>query len=202
MKWKMGAAAIALLGAIAAAGAQPAPAQRIAGTIKSAKGNTIVVRPHDGGSALTVNLADKTSIVNVGKGTLADVKPGAFIGVGAMPQADGSQRAIQVTVFAESQRGVGEGFRPWDRVPNSTMTNATVAETVASVDGPVLTVKYKGGEKKIVVPSDATILAYSIGDKSDLKPGANVAVLRAKKASNGALESDRVNVGRGEVIPR
>jgi hypothetical protein len=66
----------------------------------------------------------------------------------------------------------------------------------------VLTVKYKGGEKKIVVPSDATILAYSIGDKSDLKPGANVAVLRAKKASNGALESDRVNVGRGEVIPR
>ena len=119
-----------------------------------------------------------------------------------MPQPDGSQRAIQVTVFAESQRGTGEGFRPWDRMPNSTMTNATVAETVGSVDGPMLTVKYKDGEKKIVVPPDATILAYSAGERSDLKVGARVAILRVKQKLNGALEADRINVGRGDVVPR
>ena len=202
MERTIGAAAIVLFCALAAAAAQSAPAQRIAGTVESAKGNTIMVRPHEGSGAFEINLTDKVTVIDVSKGTLADVKPGAFIGVGAMPQADGSQRAIQVTVFAESQRGTGEGFRPWDARPGSTMTNATVSETVESVDGQVVMVKYKGGEKKIVVPPDTTILAYSVGDKSELKPGVNVAILRAKKTANGALEADRVNVGRGGVIPR
>ncbi|MGH6788893.1 MAG: hypothetical protein ACRECC_04340 [Pseudolabrys sp.] len=201
MERTIGAAAIVLFCAIAAAAAQPAPTQRISGTVESAKGNTIVVRPHAGSGTFEINLTDKAAVIDVSKGTLADVKPGAFIGVGAMPQADGSQRAIQVTVFAESQRGTGEGFRPWDARPNSTMTNATVSETVESVDGQVVMVKYKGGEKKIIVPPDATILAYSVGDKSELKPGVNVAILRAKKTANGALEADRVNVGRGGVVP-
>ncbi|MGB7257245.1 MAG: hypothetical protein WBD48_04130 [Pseudolabrys sp.] len=201
MERTIGAAAIVLFCAIAAAAAQPAPTQRISGTVESAKGNTIVVRPHAGSGTFEINLTDKAAVIDVSKGTLADVKPGAFIGVGAMPQADGSQRAIQVTVFAESQRGTGEGFRPWDARPNSTMTNATVSETVESVDGQVVMVKYKGGEKKIIVPPDATILIYSIGDKSELKPGINVAILRAKKTANGALEADRVNVGRGGVVP-
>jgi hypothetical protein len=119
-----------------------------------------------------------------------------------MPQADGSQRAIQVTVFAEVQRGLGEGHRPWDARPNSTMTNGAVDQTVASVDGPVLTVKYKGGEQKIVVPPDAKILAYSVAETSELKPGAHVAVLRAVKKPDGSLEASRVNVGRGEVVPQ
>jgi hypothetical protein len=201
MERTIGAAAIVLFCAIAAAAAQPAPTQRISGTVESAKGNTIVVRPHAGSGTFEINLTDKAAVIDVSKGTLADVKPGAFIGVGAMPQADGSQRAIQVTVFAESQRGTGEGFRPWDARPNSTMTNATVSETVESVDGQVVMVKYKGGEKTIIVPPDATILAYSVGDKSELKPGVNVAILRAKKTANGALEADRVNVGRGGVVP-
>ena len=122
--------------------------------------------------------------------------------VGAMPQPDGSQRAIQVTILAESQRGLGEGHRPWDARPNGTMTNGTVDERVTSVDGPVLTVKYRDGEKKIVVPADATILAYSVSDLSELKPGAHVALLRVTKKLNGSLEADRVNVGRGGVIPR
>jgi hypothetical protein len=186
---------------VSAAVAQPVQTRRIAGTIEKADGDTLVVKPQSG-DAVTIHLADKVSIYGVSKGTMADLKPNAFIGVGAMPQTDGSQRVMQITVFTESQRGVGEGFRPWDRAPNSTMTNGTVDKTIAAVDGPVLTVKYKGGEQKIVVPSDAVILAYSVADKSDLKPGAHVAVIGAKPRADGALEAARVNVGRGDIVPR
>jgi len=174
---------------------------RIAGSVQSFDGRRLTVASEQLGT-VTVEVADKAAIFAVSKATLADVKLGAFIGVGAMPQPDGSQRAIQVTIFAESQRGLGEGFRPWDRQPNSTMTNATVAETVDSVDGEVLTVKYKGGEKRIVVPPEAAILAYSAGDRSELKPGAHVAILRAVKQEDGTLRTDRINIGRGDVVPR
>ena len=104
-------------------------------------------------------------------------------------------------MFAETQRGTGEGYRPWDARPNSTMTNATVDQTVGGVDGQVVTVKYKGGEKKIIIPPDAVIRAYSAGDKSELKPGATVAILRAVKKPDGSLETDRVNVGHGGMTP-
>jgi hypothetical protein len=134
------------------------------------------------------------------KGSLADIKKGDYIGVGATPQADGSQKAIRVNIFAEPQRGVGEGFRPWDR-PNTTMTNATVDTTVASVDGQVVMLKYKDGEKKIVVGPDAQIIANVVGDKSELKPGANIAIAAATKKPDGTFEAARVNVGRGDFVP-
>jgi hypothetical protein len=140
-------------------------------------------------------------VLGVSRTTLAEIKPGAFIGVGATPNADGSQRAMRVTVFAESQRGLGEGFRPWDRAPHGTMTNATVAETVEGVDGQVVTVKYAGGEKRIVIPPDARILAYEPGERSELKVGAHVAILRARRKLDGSWEADRINVGRGGAIP-
>ncbi len=181
--------------------AQPAPTQRISGSIDRADGHTIVVRPLEGGT-FEIDLTPKVAVFGVSNAKLDDIKPGAFIGVGAMPQPDGSQRAVQVTVFAESQRGTGEGHRPWDARPNSTMTNGTVDERVTSVEGPVLTVKYRDGEKKIIVPADATILAYTVSDLGELKPGAHVALLRVTKKLNGSLEADRVNVGRGGVIPR
>jgi hypothetical protein len=149
-----------------------------------------------------VSLTPNAAVFGVAEAKLADIKPGAYIGVGAMPQSDGSQRALQVTILAESQRGLSEGHRPWDARPNSTMTNGTVDQTVASVDGPVLMVKYKDGEKKIVVPPDAVILAYMAGDKSELKPGARIAIVRALKKADGTLETNRVNVGRGEVVPQ
>jgi hypothetical protein len=180
--------------------AQPAASQRIAGTVERVEGRSLSVKAADGAS-VTIELAGKAAVFDVSKATLADLKPGSFIGVGAMPQADGSQRAIQVTIFAESQRGTGEGHRPWNR-PNSTMTNGTVDATLASVDGQVLTVKYRDGEKKIVVPPDAVILIYSTGDVGELKPGAHVAFSRATKKADGVFEADRVNVGHGEVIPR
>jgi hypothetical protein len=180
--------------------AQQPPSLRVSGTVESFDGHVLAVKSDKLGE-VKVNLSSDVAVFGVAKATLADVKPGAFIGVGATPQADGSQRAIQVTVFAEVQRGVGEGHRPWDR-PNSTMTNGAVEQTVGSVDGQVLMVKYKGGEKKIVIPPDAVILAYAVGDKAELKPGAKVAILRAVKKPDGSLEANRVNVGRGEVAPQ
>jgi hypothetical protein len=142
------------------------------------------------------------TVFAVSAAAIGDIKPGSYIGVGAIPQSDGSPRAGQVPVMSESQRGLGEGHRPWDARPNSTMTNGTVDQTVAAVDGPMLTVKYKGGEKKILVPPEATIRAYSTGDKAELKPGAHIAIVRAVKKPDGSLEADRVNVGRGGVVPQ
>ena len=194
------AAALVALSA-AAAWAQQPPSLRVAGTVESFDGHMLAIKSDKLGE-VKVNLAGNVAVFGVSKATIADVKAGAFIGVGAMPQADGSQRAIQVTVMAESQRGLSEGHRPWDARPNSTMTNGTIDQTVESVDGRVLMVKYKGGEQKIVVPPEAKILAYSAAGTSDLKPGAHVAVLRAVKKPDGSLESNRVNVGRGDVAPQ
>ena len=174
---------------------------RITGTVEAADANSITVRALEGGGTHKVFLTKDAKVFGVSNTTLAEVKPGAFIGVGATPNPDGSQRAIRVTVFAESQRGLGEGFRPWDRAPKGTMTNATVADTVAGVDGQVVTVKYKDGEKRIVIPPGARILAYAVGERGELKVGAEVAILRAKRKLDGTWEADRVNVGRGGVIP-
>ena len=174
---------------------------RVAGAIESVDGDAITIRAIEGGGTQTVHLAKNASVFGVTRATLAEIKPGAFIGVGATPEADGSQRAIRVTVFAETQRGLGEGFRPWDRAPRGTMTNATVAETVKDVEGQVVVVKYKGGEKRVIIPPDARILAYVPGERSELKPGAAVAIVRAKRKLDGSWETDRINVGRGGVIP-
>ena len=199
-KWIVFASATLALAAGGAWAQQPQTV-RVAGTIESFDGHVLAIKSDKLGE-VTVNLTADATVFGVSKATIADIKPGSYIGVGAMPQADGSQRAIQVTVFAEVQRGLGEGFRPWDRQPNSTMTNGAVDQIVASVDGQVLMVKYKGGEQKIVVPPDAVIRAYVAGDKSELKPGAHIAIVRALKKPDGALEANRVNVGRGEVVPQ
>ena len=144
--------------------AQQPQTVRISGTVESFAGHVLAVKSDKLGE-VTVNLPDNVTVFGVSKAMLADVKPGAYIGVGAMPQSDGSQRAIQVTVMAESQRGLSEGHRPWDARPNSTMTNGYVEQTVESVDGHTVIVKYKGGEQKIVIPPDAVIRAYAAGDK-------------------------------------
>ncbi len=193
------AAAIAVVMTTSALAQQPTTV-RVAGTVESFDGRVLAVKSAKLGD-VKISVPENVTVFGVLKATVADIKPGAYIGVGAMPQADNSQRAIQVTIFSEAQRGVGEGFRPWDARPNSTMTNGAVEQTVTSVDGPVLTVKYKGGVQKIVVPPDAVIRAYAVGDKGELKPGAHVAIIRALKKPDGSLETNRVNVGRGGVIP-
>ena len=195
--------AFALAVMSASAAAQPFAPQtmRISGTIERLDGDDVTIHAIEGGGTTTVHLTENAAVYGIERTTLADIRPGSFIGAGAVPQADGTQRAVRVTVFPESLRGLGEGFRPWDRTPGGTMTNATVAETVKSVDGRVVTVKYKDAEKRIVIPPDARILAYLPGTRTELKAGAAVAITRAKRKLDGSWEADRITVARDGVMP-
>lgn len=192
--------AVAAFAAVTAL-AQAPKTERLHGVIEKVEGNTVTAKSNKG-APLTLNLADKLLVVEIVKASMADIKDGDFIGSGAMPQPDGSQKAIEVHIFAESMRGTGEGFRPWDGAPNSTMTNGTVGATVTGVSGPVVTVKYKDGEKKIVVGPDVPIVRYVVGDKSALKPGAAFSVIAAAKKPDGSFDVGRINVGRDGVVPR
>ena len=173
---------------------------RIRGTIEKFDGNNLTVKSRDG-AELKVALAANALVVAIVKASMADVKQGTFVGVTGMPQADGSQRAIEVHIFPESMRGTGEGHYPWDLRPGSTMTNANVEQMVTGVDGQTLSVKYKDGEKKLIVPPDATIVTYMPGDKSELKPGTKIFIAAAKKLPDGTLEAPRVNYGRDGITP-
>ncbi len=177
-----------------------AQAQRLAGTIVSVDGPTLVLKSDKG--EVKVSLTDKAIVLAVEKVTMDGIKKGEFVGVGAMPQADGSQRAVRINIFAESQRGTGEGHRPWSSDPKGTMTNATVDTTVGSVDGQVLMLKYKDGEKKIIVPPEAIIQRNVQGSASDLKPGAAVTISAATPKPDGTFETARVNVGRDGYVPQ
>jgi len=196
-------AALAVVAALAATAAlaQAPQTVRLRGVIEKVDGNKVTAKS-DKGDALTLNLADKMLVVAVVKASMADIKDGDFIGSGAMPQPDGSQKAIEVHIFAESMRGTGEGFRPWDGAPNSTMTNGTAGSAVTSVDGPVVTVKYKDGEKKIIVGPEVPIVRYEIADLSALKPAVAFSVLAALKQPDGSFNINRINVGRDGVVPR
>jgi len=195
--------ATALLAAattISSTWAQQPQTMRIRGTVEKVDGNTVVVKATDGAS-VTLTLTDKAVIVGVVKASLAEIKEGSYVGSAAMPQADGSQKALEVHIFAESQRGTGEGHRPFT-VPNSTMTNGTVGATVTATDGHTLTVKYAGGEKKIVVPPDVPVVRYEIGDRGELKPGVHITALNAVKKADGSIEAPRLNVGRAGLVPQ
>jgi hypothetical protein len=185
---------------VSSTSAQQPQTQRVRGTIEKVEGNTLSVKARDG-AVLTVALAGNATIIGVVKASLADIKEGSYIGSGAMPQADGSQKAIEVHIFAESQRGTGEGHRPWDGAPNSTMTNGTAGNAVAGVDGSVIILKYKDGEKKLIVTPETPIVQYVLGEKSELKPGASINITNAVKKPDGTFEAARVNVGRDGVVP-
>jgi hypothetical protein len=193
---------VALLTFVAAPGvyAQQPETVRIRGTIEKLDGNVLSVKSREGAD-LTVALADKVQVVGVVKVSLADIKEGFFVGSAAMPQADGSQKALEVHIFPEAMRGTGEGHRPYT-MPDSTMTNGTVGAAVTGVDGASITVKYKDGEKKILVGPDVPVVRYEIGDKSDLKPGAAFTILSAVKKTDGSFETTRVNVGRDGAVPQ
>jgi hypothetical protein len=193
-----------LAGAIIAASCSAATAQtmRISGTIEKADGNVLSLKSSDG-AEVKLTLTENAMIIAVVKASMADIKEGTFLGSAAMPQPDGSQKALEVHIFPEQMRGTGEGHRPYTPVPNSTMTNgATSGAAVAGADGSTMVVKYKDGEKKIVVPPNAPILRYEIGNKSDLKAGARFTVLAATKKPDGTLEANRINVGRDGVVPQ
>jgi hypothetical protein len=195
-------AALGFMPVASAALAQQPPPVRLRGTIEAVDGNALTVKP-GGGAEAKLTLTDNGLIVAVVKATLAEIKQGTFLGSAAIPQADGTQKAVEVHIFPEEMRGTGEGHRPYPPVANGTMTNGTASgATVASVDGSTITVTYKGGEKRIIVPPDAPILRYEIGGKADLKPGAHFTVLAATKKPDGTFETSRINVGRDGAVPQ
>ena len=199
------AIAAALLGAAATSAAvaqQAASPQtiRLRGTIEKLDGRAVLAKTSKG-EELTLKLADKVLVVAVVKASAADIKPGLFIGSGAMPQPDGSQKALEVHILAESMRGTGEGHRPWDGAPNSTMTNGTVGASVSGVDGPMVTVQYKDGEKKIIVGPNVPIVRYEIADIPAIRAGAAFTAVATGKAADGSFEVSRINVGRDGASP-
>ncbi len=198
----LGAAGIALALTATSVWAQQAPPPlRVRGTIEKVDGNTLTVKTR-AGETLTVKLADNVRVAAMLKASLADITQGKFIGVTAMPQPDGSQRAIGIHIFMEAQRGVVQARHSgWDREPNSTMTNADVQSTVASTDGQVIMVKYPDGEKKVVVPPNTNIVAMAPGSKDDLKPGAAFIIMAGQKQPDGTLTAPAINVGRDGATP-
>jgi hypothetical protein len=198
---RMGAAlfaAIAISGTVAFA--QQAPTVRIRGIIEVVDGPMLTIKTREG-DEVKVRTTDNIAVTAIAKTSLSEIKQGSYIGVSGLPQPDGSQKALAVHIFPEAARGTAEGFRPWDLRPNSTMTNATVAETVAGVDGQTIQVKYKDGEKKIIVPPDTPIVAFVTGDKSEIKPGAKIIIFGATKKDDGSLETSRIGVGRDGITP-
>jgi hypothetical protein len=195
-------AAFVVLALPFAAPSASAQDQRLQGTLVSVNGPALVIKTDKAGE-VKVNLTDKASILAVEKVKMDGIKPGEFIGVGAMPQADGTQRAVRINVFDESRRGNNEGHRPgWGPDSKGTMTNATVDTTVGSVDGQVLTLKYKDGEKKVIVPPEAIIQRNVAGSVSDLKPGAAIQISAASPKGEGVFETSRVSVGRDGYVPQ
>jgi hypothetical protein len=193
-------AGVALVAAFAVSSAVAQQTQRLSGTIEKVTGNSVLVKSKDGEQ--TVTLADKALIVGVTKASLADIKEGSYIGSGAVPQADGTQKAVEVHIFAETQRGTGDGHRDgWPGAPNGTMTNGEAGNPVTGVDGLTVMVKYKGGEKKILVTPSTPIVQFQVSDASVLKPGAAISIVAATKKPDGTFETNRINVGLNGVVP-
>jgi len=195
-------AALALIGASAAALAQ-APANaptRIRGTLESVDGNLLTIKAR-GGETMKVKVPDDVLVVGIAKASIADITSGKFIGTTTVGERNGALVAEEIHIFPESMRGTGDGHRDWDLRPNSKMTNAAVADVVKMGKDRVLTVKYKDGEKKILVPDNTIVVSFEPADKSELKPGAKVFVI-AQKQADGSLLAPRVNVGlKGQVPP-
>jgi hypothetical protein len=198
-----------------AATAQSATPEHVRGQIVSVDGNTLTVKSR-AGKTVKLNMAEDVKVAVAQKGDMSDVKDGAFIGTTAVPEKNGTLRAIEVHVFPDSMKGTGEGHRPWDLRPGSTMTNATVSKTdesgggksastmtnatVKKVAGRKLSLTYKDGEKVVDVPSNAKVVKLEPGDKSELKKGAHVFAI-ASKGSDGTLQAQRLIVGKDGVVP-
>jgi hypothetical protein len=195
--WFIAAAAVGLA-ATGAALAQAPQVVRIRATIDAADANSLSLTTRSG-DKVTVALAPDTMVTLLVPIKLEDIKPGSFIGSAAMPQADGTQRALEVHVFPESMRGTGEGYRPFDLKPDSTMTNGTVGAVTGSV-GRTLTVSYKGGEKTIVVPPETPVVTYEPGSRALLVSGAHI-ILFGTQAADGKVTANRISVGKDGLVP-
>jgi hypothetical protein len=195
---RMFAASFALICIILPASAQETV--RIRGTIERIEGPVYVVKNRDG-AELKLTVTDNPLFVVIVPAKMADIKQGMFVGSAGMMQPDGSQKAIEVHIFPESMRGTGEGHYDWDLLPKSKMTNANVEQVVNSVDGQVLSVKYKDGEKKLLVTPETIIVTYEIGRKDEVQPGTKIFVAAAKKQPDGTVQAPRITYGRNGQAP-
>lgn len=193
------AAAMLVAASLSAIAQQPPTPTRVRGTIEAVDGDMLAVKSR-AGEDFKLRMTADMRVVGIARISLSDIKVGSFIGTTTVPGPDGGNNAIEVHVFPEEMRGTGEGSRPFDLRPNSTMTNATVAETVAGNDGHTLLIKYKEGEKKVVVTPDTAVVTYVPADKSDLKAGAKV-IAALKKLPDGSFETNRVSIGRDGLTP-
>jgi hypothetical protein len=193
------AAAMVAASSFYAIAQQPPTPSRVRGTIEAVDGDVLAVKSR-AGEDFKLHMASDMRLVGITKISLSDIKVGSFIGATTVPGPDGAQNAVEVHVFPEDMRGTGEGSRPFDLRPNSTMTNATVAESVAGNDGHTLLVKYKDGEKKVVVLPDTPVVTYVPAEKSELKAGAKV-IAFFKKLPDGSFEANRISVGLNGLTP-
>jgi hypothetical protein len=179
---------------VSLAGAQAPQIVRVRATIDSVSGQTLSVKSRDG-AMMKIQLAPNAPVNEVVKASLSDIKKGDYIAVTAMPQPDGSQKASTILIFPAAMRGVGEGSRPWDFTPGSTMTNATVADEVTGVSGETINVTYKGGQQKVAVSPSTEIVEYKKASDADLKPGEKIFIAGAKKLPDGTLQAPNVSYG-------
>ena len=186
---------------IAVAPAFAQQTMRVRGTVEKVDGSTLMVKSRDGADLKIAVVGDKPVYTALVKASLADIKPNSYIGVTSLPQADGSLKAVAVHLFPEAARGTAEGHRPWDQQPNSMMTNATVETMVAGVDGETVMVKYKDGEKKVLVTPQTTIVRMVPGQADDVKPGTKIIIFAAAKAADGSWSTQRVTYGKDGVTP-
>ena len=196
----VGVSAFAVLLIASIAWAQSPDIVRVRGTIASIDGQTLDVKGRDG-APIKVKLAEDIKVLAVDRKSMADVKQGVFVGITAMPLPDGTQKAVEIHIFPEALRGTGEGHRPWDLMPNSTMTNANIESAVASSDGPELVLKYKDGEKKFIVPANVEVVMFAPAAVADLKPGEKIFVVAGKKQADGSILAPSIVVGRNGVNP-
>jgi hypothetical protein len=196
---RLGSAGVLLACGLALALAQAAQPLRVRGTVVSLSDPTLVVHTREG-TEVSITLASNWTVSGVVKANIDDIKPGTFVGVAALPSPGNELRAIEVLIFPEAMRGLGEGHYPWDLLPESSMTNATVASVVEGVNGRTLKLTYKSDEKTIAVPPEAPIVTFSAAEKSEVRPGAAVFV-PAQRQTNGTLHATRVLVGKEGLVP-
>jgi hypothetical protein len=194
----LAAAGLALICAASSASAQESI--RIRGTIERIEGPIYVVKNRDG-AELKLTVTDNPLFVAISPSKITDIKPGMFVGSAGTMQPDGIQKAIEVHIFPESMRGTGEGHYDWDLKPGTKMTNGNVEQSVAAVDGPILSVKYKDGEKKLLVTPETVVVTYVMGSKDELKPGTKIFVAAAKKQPDGTVQTPRITYGRDGAGP-
>jgi hypothetical protein len=188
-----------LLASICVLAIAQTPPTRVRGVIERFDDSLLVVKARDG-TTVNIKLAENFAVLGVTAATLADVTPGKFIGTAALATSDGKLTAIEVLIFPENMRGVGEGHYPWDLQPESTMTNATVADVLEAPKKRVLVLRYKDGAKEVAVPEGVPIVTFVAADRSALKAGAH-AFVTAMRQPDGSLTAARVAVGLNGLVP-